>query len=212
MTAKDNCHVINNLFSIDEVDSLKKAVYGYYNNTSKVNIDLEKLKTNEFPKNVVTVWPGGKAIFNAIEIIPNNIKQKLIDYVLSHKETIDSFDCFFTRYSKEFGSIGLGPHIDDHDVNFKIDYQLESNRNWDLIVENNRYCLKDNSALVFSPSEQVHWRAPVTFNDKEYVDMIFFDFTTKSQEPRLTQEEKRKIEKEKNYELNYLDELNLEIK
>jgi hypothetical protein len=38
------------------------------------------------------------------------------------------------------------------------------------------YEIEDNSALVFNPNKEIHWRVYKEFKDKEYVRMIFVRF------------------------------------
>jgi hypothetical protein len=79
-------------------------------------------------------------------------------------------------YSKSFGEPTLTPHLDPSDAVFCIDYQLDANTDWDIAVEGQLYRLKNNSALTIATNSQAHWRKRKTFNDGEFVTMIFFHF------------------------------------
>jgi hypothetical protein len=194
MSIKDNNHIAKSFFTPEEVLELKKIIYSYYNSRPKAPVDLDKIKTDGYPKDTVMIqdW-SGRSSFRITDMLPSNIIKKLEDYVEGYGAELDWYSFTFVRYSNEFGTPNLGPHLDEHDTNFTIDYQLESNTSWSVVVEGKEYDLSDNDAAVFSPSEQVHWRNPKRFADGEYVDMILFYFTVKSNSKKLTVEEKIKI-------------------
>lgn len=205
MSIKNNNHIVKDFFSAEELNSLKFPIYEYYKNTKKVEVDLEEIKTLGYPEDVIMVQPwSGRAAFNATALLPKDVVKVLEDYVLKHDNNINSLSCMFVRYANEFGTPSLGPHLDDHDTNFTIDYQLESNLDWDINVDGDSYYLQDNSAMVFSPSEQVHWRTPKLFEPEQYLDMLLFYFETDAESIKRTSEEKRQIEE--TYREAYIDE------
>lgn len=77
-------------------------------------------------------------------------------------------------YSGEYGSPSLPPHFDGDKTEVIIDYQLSSNTTWDVGVDLNVFDLEDNSAVVFNPNTNIHWRPIKDFEDGEYVTMLFF--------------------------------------
>lgn len=80
------------------------------------------------------------------------------------------------EYSNKYGKPDLGPHYDGDWTDIVVDFQLESNTEWPIGVELQTYTLADNSAIAFNPNKGVHWRTHKTFNDGEFVRMIFFRF------------------------------------
>ena len=64
-------------------------------------------------------------------------------------------------------------HFDGNKNNVCFDYQLKSNTEWPIIVENEEYILKDNDALLFDPGYQLHGRPDKVFMDDDYVNMFF---------------------------------------
>lgn len=201
MSIRNNNHLVKDLFSKEQLYDLKDKIYTYYDKTPKVRVDLEEIKSKGYPKDGIMIqdW-SGRSTFDATPFLSKDIKKTLEDYVLSYGNDIVWSTCLFVRYSKDFGVPFLGPHLDDHDTNFTIDYQLDSNTNWDIVVEGKTYSLENNHAVVFSPSEQIHWRPPKRFNDTEYVDMLLCYFTTTANSLKLTTEEKRSIAKKYNLE------------
>jgi hypothetical protein len=83
----------------------------------------------------------------------------------------------YVEYSAKYGKPDLPPHFDGDYNDVIINYQFESNTEWDVGVAFDLYKLEDNSALVFNPNESAHWRPHKTFKENEFVKMIFFRFT-----------------------------------
>jgi hypothetical protein len=86
----------------------------------------------------------------------------------------------FARYAKfdERLPVQLPPHWDEafREPRLTFDIQLKSNRDWPIVVEGREYTLKDNQALTFSGTNQVHWRTKTDFAEGDFVDMVFAHF------------------------------------
>jgi hypothetical protein len=54
-----------------------------------------------------------------------------------------------------------------------FDIQLRTSEPWALVVEEDVYNLQDNQALVFSGTQQIHWREDKQIADDAEIDMIF---------------------------------------
>jgi hypothetical protein len=70
----------------------------------------------------------------------------------------------------------LTPHIDEVPSQFTIDYQLDGNVDWSIVIEGNEYWLKNNSILTFEGENVLHWRPKKEFSDNEFLDLIWFQF------------------------------------
>jgi hypothetical protein len=112
--------------------------------------------------------------------MPEKIEQKII----SHIEKITGLSGFemeyqFSRYellnaNGEVAMPNLTPHFDGFEQpRITFDYQLNSNTSWPIYVEGKEFVLKNNEALTFSGTHQVHWRSPKDFSEGEFVEMIF---------------------------------------
>ncbi len=190
-------HQLKSFFSPEEVAELKEAIYGFFNSNEPTIVPLETIAKEGRPTDKVLrqEW-SGRALFVATDKIPQSISDKISKYAREHYgEDLKPDGFAFTRYSNEFGVPRLAPHYDTGHSTFTIDYQLESNTTWNLVVEDKEYSLEDNDALVFKPSYEVHWRKPMIMNDGEYVDMIFFHFHDGKQDDYgMTKEIKKQTE------------------
>jgi hypothetical protein len=113
----------------------------------------------------------------------------------------------FARYENVTSNCGkfhfkpsLFPHYDEtfKEPRFTFDYQLSSNISWPIFVEPDKeFVLKDNQAITFSGTHQVHWRKPTLFKDGDFVEMIFCHFsdpTSGPKEPDLNERMDKKVE------------------
>lgn len=122
-------------------------------------------------------------------VLPENISKKIIAKCeeLSGESDLEITEYQFSRYEKivdEDGSIknpNLFPHYDGSfpEPRFTFDYQIGGNTTWPLVVEGVVFELKNNQALTFSGTHQIHWRSKKDFKDGERIDMIFFHLRKK---------------------------------
>ena len=80
------------------------------------------------------------------------------------------------EYSPLYGKPNLPPHLDGSSDDLIINIQLASNTVWDIGLNLQRYTLNDNSALVFNPNKEIHWRTHKQFKEGDYVRMLFVRF------------------------------------
>lgn len=134
--------------------------------------------------------------------LPEEIKEKLETLVsgLYGRQVILS-EYNFSRYEKTTSDCKrytywplLFPHTDEafDSPRITLDIQLKANTDWGISVENSgnesTYTLKDNQAVTFSGTHQVHWRPAREFLDGEYMEMIFCHFKVVGMEDPLTVE------------------------
>lgn len=110
-------------------------------------------------------------------LLPEDIVSKLTTIACDfYGRPLKLYAVAFGRYSKEFGVPKLPPHIDDVPSQFTLDYQLDGNISWPIVIEGNSYILKNNSILVFEGEHVLHWRPKKEFNDLEFLDLMWFQF------------------------------------
>lgn len=89
---------------------------------------------------------------------------------------LESPNVIFADYSNQHGQPNLPPHFDGDQNALIVDYQYKSNTSWGLGVNSTVYEMEDNKAIIFNPNEYPHWRPHKTFQEGEYITMIFFRF------------------------------------
>ena len=154
--------IIENVFSETEINYFKFMV------KQKEILKLVHLRpdTGRLAINLVSIKPE---IIAKVQGIIKNIYGK--DYEIK--------DVGFNRYKLEYGLPNLKPHVDDQKSQIVFDYQLDSNKKWDLVIEGNSVSLNNNDAVVFEGEKEVHWRNPVDFKSDEYVSMLNFNAVDK---------------------------------
>lgn len=138
------------------------------------------------------------------------LPEHIIDKFTKHACAISGEELFLreynvSRYEKVTSDAGntysplLFPHTDEtfKEPRFTLDYQLRSNLDWALIVDDwenvNIFVLKDNEMLSFSGTHQVHWRHKKDFKDGDFVEMLFMHFGYKNYQDPLTEDHLNKI-------------------
>jgi hypothetical protein len=86
------------------------------------------------------------------------------------------------EYNPKYGKPNLPPHLDGDKTEIILNYQLDSNTSWPCGVNTTVYEMENNSALIFNPNADVHWRPHKEFNKGEFVRMIFFRFVDPTKE------------------------------
>lgn len=117
---------------------------------------------------------------------PQNIVEKLKLLAL---EYVDDKDLELTHYQylDYYGKYGNGnspmlpPHLDveNYYTKVSIDYQMRSNIDWAVVVEGQKFFLKDNEVLVFEAAERIHWRDPIILKENDRCEVIVFHFSNK---------------------------------
>jgi hypothetical protein len=137
--------------------------------------------------------------------MPKDIEKKLTDLakqyyndpdlILSHYQYLD----YYGKYGKG-NSPMLPPHLDTENYYTKIsiDYQMKSNIDWAIVVEGQKFILKDSEVLVFEAGERIHWRDPIKLKSEDRCEVIVFHFSNKDDhqpyvEKQMDQEERQKI-------------------
>ena len=150
--------IINSFFNEEEINiilnTIKEAEDSgagkIYRQTGRKLIGLDNLN---------------KDIINKVETYVNN----------TYNKKLIVKDIGFMRFKKEYGAPKLLPHRDDYACEVVFDYQVRTNKKWDLFVEGKRIELLDNDAVCFEGEEEAHWREKVLFSDDEFVEMICFN-------------------------------------
>jgi hypothetical protein len=171
------------VFSDEQVSSLKDII-----SNEKQNRDIfvwnEDLN-NVFPKEesitkIIQNLKLGKISISLNDLITEDIRNTLED--LSQKNGFPAIlhNATYTEYSLRYGIPELESHKDKLKNFWLVDYQLESNTNWEIYVEDQSFYLGDNDALAFYPHLLEHGRPEKAFKDGEYLGMIFFSMIAKN--------------------------------
>lgn len=134
--------------------------------------------------------------------------EKTVQDIFGDKWELNAYQ--FARYSDKNGYVQkLPPHYDDafEDHKLTLDVQVKSNMSWGIVVEGKTYTLKDNQAVVFYGTDQIHWREDIKFPEDGFMDMIFCHFSLKDKKAGLISEEHKEDMKQR--EIDWLKIVNI---
>lgn len=153
-------HIASNLFSPEEIKAITSLIdSAISSNNHRQDQRLGRLLIEDVP---------------LPESICNTLDSLALD--LTGRALYTNATVSVAEYSNKYGAPELPPHFDGDDNELIVDYQLSSNTRWPLGINKSAYDLQDNSAVMFNPNTNVHWRPHKTFKDGEYVRMMFFRF------------------------------------
>lgn len=143
-------------------------------------------KVNSTPDSETRVqpWAGHKVWdIRFSKEIEDRITKVAQDIVGDH--VLLDYDYSFARYSPKFGYMcKLFPHYDNRESQrITFDIQLRASEPWSVVVENISYPLKDNEALIFAGTQQIHWRERKIISNDAEIDMIFCHLFYKDAKP-----------------------------
>ena len=99
-------------------------------------------------------------------------------------EQVETTEIELCIYAPEFGyEPKLYPHFDNHVTDgqrVSISVEIDSNIDWNLVVENKKYKTNINDGLIFSGTQQIHWRERYNFNKLDYCAAVFAHFRYKN--------------------------------
>jgi len=128
--------------------------------------------------------------------MPLDISQKVLKVIQPYFEfKLKLKEIAAARYCNHYiSNPSLHPHFDgfgngpNDPIRITLDVQLKSTFDWKIFVEGKSFNLNDNEALVFSGTNQIHWREKINFKKDDFVDMLFCHFIQDSKNPKINSE------------------------
>jgi hypothetical protein len=170
--------LLDNVLSEEQVERIKQKSFKYMTELTTFVGDFDKDGDKTKLTKIVNSFTG-RALVHCFEL-----DDDIIDSFLNCLK-LNGFDQYFyinstsyAEYSLKYGNPKLPEHRDNPNTSDHIivDYQIDSNINWPVIVDDNEYIMKDNSMLVFNGIEQYHSRPKIIFKDKEFVKVLLIRF------------------------------------
>jgi hypothetical protein len=74
-----------------------------------------------------------------------------------------------------YGEEGIcPPHRDQANCQWTLDLCIKQDRPWNLFVEDAVFVMQENEGLVYSGTDQIHWREKI--HPKGHCFLVFFHF------------------------------------
>jgi hypothetical protein len=183
--------ILDGFFTKEEQDNMRNLV--------ETNRNLE-YNSSRFAPMVIESMSRMQIEF----ILPKDIEEKLVnlakqyyndpDLVLSHYQYLD----YYGKYGKGQSPM-LPPHLDTENYYTKIsvDYQMNSNIDWAVVIEGEKFILKNSQVLVFEAGERIHWRDPIKLKEDDRCEVIVFHFSNKNDHQPYVEKQMDKDERQK---------------
>lgn len=158
--------------------NIEKNIYDLINSADKKS------------EHVVSVF-GQSTFFINYDLVKYDIEKIIQKYF---DKTIEIKELAFAKYHHDSGFVPkLFPHFDHFDEHrITFDLQIKSNIKWPLVIEGKNFVLNDNEALIFSGTDQIHWRSNFVFGKNDFVDMLFVHLVEKDSVVLISEEFKNK--------------------
>ncbi len=165
-------HIIKDFFTKEEVEVLLAIV-----NYQKQAKDL-----GEFYSPLILP----KLARMQIEVMyPPTIQRKLEMFASEMVgEEVFMYHNSYLSYNQEH-SPGVNPKLpvhydsDNYFSKLTMDYQLDKNIDWPIVIEDESFNIQYGDLLVFWGAGQAHWREPVLFKEGDNTEVLTMHFSTK---------------------------------
>jgi hypothetical protein len=164
-------HIVKGFFTDEEVEVLLAIV----------NYQKKAKNLGEFYSPLVLP----KMARMQIELMyPISIRSKLESYAsyLVGEEVFMSHNSYLSYNQEHSPGVNpkLPPHYDSDNYFSKLtlDYQLDTNIDWPIVIEGEHFSLEYGDLLVFWGAGQAHWRDPVLFKEGDNTEVLTMHFST----------------------------------
>ena len=162
-------HKANNIFSAEQIEFLNKLI----ENTKIPTINGEYIDYTKNKGTGICSGLGRIQIGDISKYFSEDINKNIYELVAEFTDApLRIGHALYTEYNKKYGEPNLPPHFDADTNDLVINFQLNSNTQWDVGVNLEVYTLNNNSALLFNGNTEIHWRTHKEFKKGEYVKML----------------------------------------
>lgn len=165
-------HVVKDFFTKEEVEVLLAIV----------NYQKQAKNLGEFYSPLILP----KLARMQIEVMyPPTIQRKLEIFASELVgEEVFMYHNSYLSYNQEH-SPGVNPKLpvhydsDNYFSKLTMDYQLDKNIDWPIVIEDESFNIQYGDLLVFWGAGQAHWREPVLFKEGDNTEVLTMHFSTK---------------------------------
>lgn len=165
-------HIIRDFFTEEELEVIL-AIIKYQKNAKDLNEFYAPFVLPEMARMQIEV------------MYPIHIQEKLERFASQMVgEEVFMYHNSYLSYNQEHSpgyNPKLPPHFDSDNYYSKLtlDYQLDKNIDWPIVIEEDSFNLEYGDLLVFWGAGTVHWREPVLFNEGDNTEVLTMHFSTK---------------------------------
>jgi hypothetical protein len=184
--------IIDNIFTQDQIDRIYKERFEDAT-TKKMQDGSPFVFADESCGYITSVYP-----------LPKDVQERILQVMQQRSFfLIDNVESHFPRYTLESGSNPqLKPHYDRglEYASLTLSIQLKTTLDWPVCVGKDHYNIKENQAIMFSGSHQLHWRPDIEFKEDDYHDIIVCQVRNAEAPLRITDKHRElMLEKAQNF-------------
>ena len=165
-------HIIRDFFTAEEVEVLL-AIIKYQKNAKDLDEFYAPLVLPTMARMQIEV------------MYPEHIRKKLEKFASNMVgEEVFMYHNSYLSYNQKH-SPDVNPKLpvhydsDNYFSKLTIDYQLDANIDWPIVIEGESFNLKYGDLLVFWGAGQAHWREPVRFKEGDNTEVLTMHFSTR---------------------------------
>lgn len=171
---------INSVFSDEEILLIEETIKDQVGSRELVNWDDQTDGEHVHKSDIVKIQSTLGRFGAEGVILPETINNKVLELVneglINNNYKLTNQGVFYAEYNPKYGTPDLTPHYDSGTCTLILDYQLSSNTDWPIGIDDRLYQLSDNDGVLLKPLDYLHYRPVRSWNDGEFVRMIFFNF------------------------------------
>jgi hypothetical protein len=165
-------HIVKGFFTPEELEVIL-AIVKYQKNAKDISAFHAPLILPDLSRmQIELMYPP--SIQHKLEVFASEIVGE--EVFMSHNS--------YLSYTKEHDT-GSNPKLpvhydsDNYFTKLTLDYQLDSNIDWPIVIEGESFNLEYGDLLVFWGAGQAHWREPVFFKDGDNTEVLTMHFATR---------------------------------
>jgi hypothetical protein len=177
---------LNKIFTEDEINLIEESIAEQI--ASRELVEWDDQVDGEYVHNskIVKIQKNlGRFGAEGI-ILPDSINMKVLELVnnglVNNNYRLTNQGVFYVEYNPKYGTPDLTPHYDGGTCTLILDYQLSSNTDWPIGIDDRLYQLSDNDGVLLKPLEYLHYRPIRSWSEGDSVRMIFFNLVN-TQDP-----------------------------
>lgn len=170
--------VINNVFTDEEVLQIKYSIEAELDSRTPIDWDSDLEMSKPAVDTMYKVHPEmGRLVAESVNTLPKPIMDKIHSIAERFMGSPQFIGATYCEYSGKYGRPLLPMHVDrGHGNTICLDYQLDSNISWPIVINDEEFQHEDNDIIVFKTTKELHGRPDIMFSEKDYVKVIFFYF------------------------------------
>jgi len=173
--------VIENVFLKKDIEEIKENVIMYMDSLDAIEDSYDPLDSthDKSTTKILRKFLGRVSLhyFPLNDNIISTLSSIVEKHGFSDYEYVDGTT--YIEYSGKYGNPKLPAHNDEGGSQIILDYHIDSNIDWPIVIDNKEFKLNNNSLLIFDGVSQEHGRPVIKMKANDFVKVLLIRFTKK---------------------------------